>query len=96
MLEILCRIESIYLLFYTQLKTLKTYLNKNLKKNFIWEMKILIEFFILFILTKNEQLKLYIDYWKLNILYLILGNFRINSLKQNNLRNWIFENFTIL
>ena len=54
MSEILSKVGLIYLLFYTQLKTLKNYLDKNLKKNFIWEIKILVEFLILFIPKKNR------------------------------------------
>ena len=66
MSKILSKIGSIYLLFYTQLKILKNYLNKNLKKNFIREAKILIKFLILFIPKKDGQLRLYIDYRRLN------------------------------
>ena len=54
MLEILPKIRPIYLLFYTQLKTLRNYLNKNFKKDFIRETKILIEFSVLFVLKKNN------------------------------------------
>ena len=52
--KILSKIGLIYLLFYIQLKILKNYLDKNLKKDFIREVKISVEFFILFILKKDE------------------------------------------
>ena len=64
----LSKIEPIYILFYIQLETLRDYLNKNLKKNFIWEAKITVEFSILFVLKKDEKLRLYINYRKLNII----------------------------
>ena len=41
MSKILSKIGLIYLLFYTQLKILKDYLNKNLKKDFIQKTKII-------------------------------------------------------
>ena len=68
MSEILSKIESIYILFYTELETLKNYLDKNLKKSFIWETKIIIEFLILFIPKKNGKLRLYMNYRKLNVI----------------------------
>ena len=52
--EILSKIGPIYLLFYIQLRFLRNYLNKNLKKDFIQKTKIVIEFFILFVLKKDE------------------------------------------
>ena len=67
-LRILPKIGPIYILFYTQLEILKNYLDKNLKKNFIQEAKIITEFLILFILKKDEKLRLYINYRKLNII----------------------------
>ena len=66
--KILSKIGPIYALFYTQLETLKNYLDKNLKKDFIWEVKIVAEFFILFILKKDEKLRLCVDYKKLNVI----------------------------
>ena len=74
----LSKIEPIYILFYTQLKTLKNYLDKNLRKNFIKKAKIIIGFFILFIPKKDKKLKLYINYRKLNVIiiknkYLLLN-----------------------
>ena len=76
--EILSKIEPIYALFYTQLKILRNYLNKNLKKSFIWKAKIIVEFFILFIPKKDEKLRFYVNYRKLNTIiienkYLLLN-----------------------
>ena len=62
MSKISFKIRPIYLLSYTQLKILKNYLDENLKKNFIWKTKILVEFPILFVPKKDGQLRLYIDY----------------------------------
>ena len=66
MSKILSKIGPIYILFYTQLEILRDYLDKNLKKNFIQKIKIIVEFFILFILKKDRKLRLYINYGKLN------------------------------
>ena len=66
MTKILPKIGPIYILFYTELETLRNYLDKNLKKNFIQKIKMTIGFFILFILKKDKKLKLYINYKKLN------------------------------
>ena len=55
MSETLSKIGPIYTLFYTQLEILKNYLDKNLKKEFIREAKIIIEFFILFIPKKIKN-----------------------------------------
>ena len=76
--KILLKIGPIYTLSYTQLETLRSYLDKNLKKDFIQEVKIIVEFFILFILKKNKKLRLCVDYKKLNIImiknkYLLLN-----------------------
>ena len=78
MSKILSKIKLIYILFHTQLEVLKNYLNKNLKKDFIWEAKTAVEFSILFIPKKNKKLKLYINYRKLNTItiknkYLLLN-----------------------
>ena len=48
------------------METLRNYLDKNLKKSFIRKVKITAEFLILFILKKDEKLRLYINYRKLN------------------------------
>ena len=66
MTKILSKIGPIYTLFYTELEILKNYLDKNLKKSFIWETKITIEYFILFILKKDKKLRLCVNYKKLN------------------------------
>ena len=68
MLEILSKIGPIYILFYTQLEILRNYLDKNLKKDFIWKTKIIIEFLILFVSKKDGKLRLCVDYRKLNII----------------------------
>ena len=62
------KIGPIYILFYTQLETLRNYLDKNLKKNFIREVKITVEFSILFIPKKDKKFRLCVDYRKLNII----------------------------
>ena len=66
MIRILSKIGPIYTLFYTKLEILRNYLDKNLKKRFIWETKTIAEFSILFIPKKDKKLKLYINYRKLN------------------------------
>ena len=43
-------------------------MDKNLKKDFIRKAKIIVEFFILFILKKDEKLRFCINYRKLNII----------------------------
>ena len=43
-------------------------MDKNLKKDFIWEIKIIVGFSILFVPKKDEKLRLYINYRKLNII----------------------------
>ena len=68
MSEILSKIELIYILFHTQLETLRNYLDENLKKDFIRETKIIVEFSILFIPKKNKKLRLCVNYRKLNII----------------------------
>ena len=66
------------------LKTLKININKNLKKGFIYKLKSLTYYFILFILKKSKELQIYINYKKLNNIiikntYILL---LINKLKQ--------------
>ena len=78
MAKILSKIGPIYVLFYIKLEILKNYLDKNLKKDFIKKEKTTIEFLILFVLKKNEKLRLYINYKKLNTItiknkYLLLN-----------------------
>ena len=78
MLKILSKIRPIYILFYTQLEILRNYLDKNLKKNFIQKIKIITEFFILFVPKKDKKFRFYVDYRKLNVIiiknkYLLLN-----------------------
>ena len=68
MLEILLKIGPIYTLFYIQLKILKNYLDKNLKKDFIWRVKTAAKFLILFVPKKDEKLRFYVNYRKLNVI----------------------------
>ena len=58
--------ELIYALFEKKLKILREYLNENLKKKFIKKSKSSIKYSILFILKKDETLRLCVDYRKLN------------------------------
>jgi len=53
---------SLYLMSENQLKKIWNYLNENLKKEFIKSLKLLIDYLILFILKKDEQKQLCIDY----------------------------------
>jgi hypothetical protein len=50
------------------LRTLREYIDKNLKKEFIRLLNLLAGSPILFILKKNKKKKFYVDYWKLNII----------------------------
>jgi hypothetical protein len=58
--------KSIYKLSETELKILKKYLNENLKKKYIQHSINPAEAFILFILKKDGNLRLYVDYKDLN------------------------------
>ena len=58
--------ELIYALFKKKLKTLREYLNENLKKKFIRKFKSSTKYSILFVLKKDETLRLCVDYRKLN------------------------------
>ena len=78
MSEILSKVGPIYILFYIQLEILRDYLDKNFKKDFIREVKTIIEFSILFVPKKNGKLRLYMNYRKLNAItiknkYLLLN-----------------------
>ena len=57
---------SIYSLLLEKLEVLHTYLNENLKKEFIRKSQSSAEYSILFILKKNKILQLCINYWGLN------------------------------
>ena len=50
----------------TELRTLKEYIDVNLAKGFIRESSLKARALVLFIPKKNEKLRLYIDYRKLN------------------------------
>ena len=50
----------------TELRTLKEYIDVNLAKGFIRELSLKARALVLFIPKKNEKLRLYIDYRKLN------------------------------
>ena len=56
----------IYLLSLVKLEALHTYLNENLKKEFIRESQSPAEYSVLFISKKNKTLWLCVDYWGLN------------------------------
>ena len=56
----------IYLLLSEKLEMLKTYLDKNLKKEFIRKFQSSAEYSILFVLKKDEKLQLCVNYQRLN------------------------------
>ena len=58
--------ESIYNLSENELKMLKDYINKNFANEFIARFKFSIETSILFIKKRNDELRLCVDYRKLN------------------------------
>ena len=58
--------ELIYALFEKKLKILREYLNENLKKKFIRKSQSSTKYSILFVLKKDEKLRLCVDYRKLN------------------------------
>ena len=60
------KIEPIYTLSYTELEILRSYLDENLKKGFIREIKITAGFLILFVPKKDEKLRLCVNYRRLN------------------------------
>jgi len=55
-----------YALLEKELEVLREYIIEKLKKRFIRESKLLIEYSILFVVKKDESLRLYVDYRKLN------------------------------
>ena len=57
---------AIYLLSLEKLKILQTYLDENLKKEFIKEFQSSAEYLILFVSKKDEKLQLCVDYRELN------------------------------
>ena len=58
--------EFIYALFEKKLRTLREYLNENLKKKFIRKSQSSTRYSIFFVSKKNETLRLCVDYRKLN------------------------------
>jgi len=56
----------IYALLEKELRVLRGYIVENLKKGFIRESKLLVGYSILFVVKKDESLRLYVDYRKLN------------------------------
>ena len=58
--------ELIYSFFEKKLKTLREYLNENLKKKFIRKSQLSTKYLIFFVFKKNEKLRLCVDYRKLN------------------------------
>ena len=54
--------ETIYVLLEQELQIVRDYLKENLKKDFIRELKSLVEYLILFILKKDGSLRLYVDF----------------------------------
>ena len=57
---------SIYSLSVTQNKKLWEYIPKNLAKGYIWPSKSPVRYLILFISKKDDTLRIYINYQKLN------------------------------
>ena len=77
----------IYKLSENELKVLKNFIEKNLKKEFIRSSKSSAEYSILFTLKKNEKLRLCVDYKQLNNItvknqYALFFNIRVS--KQNS------------
>ena len=60
--------NKIYSLSFKKFETLQKYFKKNLKKKFINLNNIFFVSFIFFVVKLNEQLKLYIDYQKFNVI----------------------------
>ena len=58
----------IYNFSRTELEILRKYLNENLKKKFIKFFKFWTKSFILFIKKSNDDLRLCVNYWKLNVI----------------------------
>ena len=81
MSKILSKIGPIYTLSYTELETLRSYLDKNLKKSFIREAKIIVEFSILFVPKKDKKLRLYVNYRRLNTI-MIKNKYPLSNIKK--------------
>ncbi len=80
--------ESIYALSKKELLILRKYLAKNEKKEFIKKSQSRAEYSILFTLKKDEELRLCVDYQKLNDI--TIKN-RYPLLNINELQNRLFE-----
>jgi hypothetical protein len=57
---------SIYSLSERELETLRKYIDKNLVKEYIRFSRLLVRFIVLFVLKKDEKLRIYVNYKKLN------------------------------
>ena len=91
-------INFIYNLSRIELEMLRKYINENLKKKFIKFFKFSTKSFILFIKKSNDNLRLCVNYRKLNVITIknrfffkikILINFRKFEYSQN----WMFKTF---
>ncbi len=60
---------QVYWIFSVKLLKVKKYLNENLLKKFITSSQILYFSFILFALKANKDLRFYVNYWKLNVIF---------------------------
>ncbi len=60
---------QVYWMFSVKLLKVKKYLNENLLKKFITSSQILYFSFILFALKANKDLRFYVNYWKLNVIF---------------------------
>ena len=56
----------LYLMNENQLKKVWDYLDENFKRKFIKSLKLSANYSILFVLKKNEQKQLCVNYWQLN------------------------------
>ncbi len=57
---------SLYFMSENQLKKVWDYFDENLKREFIRLLKLLTDYLILFVLKKDEQKQLYVNYWQFN------------------------------
>ena len=60
------KMDSIYKISDHELQTVKDYIDKNLKRKFIWLSFSKFGSLVLFVPKKNSELQLCIDYWQLN------------------------------
>ena len=60
--------NKIYFLLFKKFETLQKYFKKNLKKKFINFNNVFFVSFIFFVVKSNEQLKLYVNYRKFNVI----------------------------